>query len=55
MPEDPPKDKDLVDLLRPGLQEGLRYIDEAAKRKITPRTEEFLRRLGDTHKFAFRR
>lgn len=37
---------------RERLQQGLRYIDKAARRKITPRTQEFLRIHKDAYKVA---
>ncbi len=51
--EEPPKpeyDLDKYDRVR--LQQGLRYIDGAAKRKITPRTREFLKLHKDACKVA---
>ena len=49
--DEPPKpedDLDKYDLER--LQKGLRYINGAAKRKITPRTHEFLKLYKDAYK-----
>ena len=51
--EEPPKpeeDLDRYDVER--LQRGLSYINGAAKRKITPRTQEFLRQHKDAYKVA---
>ena len=51
--EEPPKpetDLDKYDLER--LQKGLRYINGAEKRKITPRTQEFLKLHKDAYKAA---
>ncbi len=49
----PPKPEDSLDKYdRARLQLGLRYIDGAAKRKVTPRTEEFLRQHKDAYKVA---
>ena len=42
--EDPPKpESDPINYDRERLQKGLRYTNEAAKKKITPRTQEFLK------------
>ena len=50
---EPPKPEDSLDKYdQARLQQGLRYIDGAAKRKITPRTEEFLRLQKDAYKAA---
>ena len=50
---EPPKPEDSLDKYdRARLQQGLRYIDGAAKRKITPRTKEFLRLHKDAYKVA---
>lgn len=46
----PEDDLDKYDRVR--LQKGLRYVHEAAKRKITPRTEEFLKLHKDAYKTA---
>lgn len=54
--EEPPKpeeDLDRYDVER--LQRGLSYINGAAKRKITPRTQEFLRQHKDAYKVALER
>lgn len=49
----PPKPEDDLDKYdRARLQQGLRYIDGAAKRKITPRTQEFLNLHKDAYKVA---
>ena len=51
--EEPPKPEDDLDKYdRERLQKGLRYINGAAKRKITPRTQEFLRLHKDAYKAA---
>ncbi|KAL9133070.1 MAG: hypothetical protein Q9175_005747 [Cornicularia normoerica] len=51
--EEPPKPEDDLDKYdRERLQQGLRYIDGAAKRKITPRTQEFLKLHKDAYKVA---
>ena len=51
--EEPPKPEDDLDKYdRERLQKGLRYIREATKRKITPRTEEFLKLHKDAYKAA---
>jgi hypothetical protein len=42
-PEPPKPEDDLDKYDRERLQNGLRYIHGAAKRKITPRTQEFLK------------
>ena len=50
---EPPKPEESLDKYdRAPLQLGLRYIDGAAKRKVTPRTEEFLRQHKDAYKVA---
>ncbi|KAF6225543.1 hypothetical protein HO133_009543 [Letharia lupina] len=49
-PLKPEDDLDKYDHER--LQQGLRYIDGAAKRKITPRTQEFLKLHKDAYKVA---
>ncbi|KAK0510959.1 hypothetical protein JMJ35_006511 [Cladonia borealis] len=42
--EDPPKpETDLNNYNHERLQKGLRYVNEAAKKKVTPRTQEFLK------------
>ncbi|KAL8721791.1 MAG: hypothetical protein Q9225_001591 [Loekoesia sp. 1 TL-2023] len=43
---------DLENYDRERLQKGLRYINGAAKRKITPRTEEFLKMHKEAYKAA---
>lgn len=49
----PPKPEDDLDKYdRARLQQGLRYIDGAAKRKNTPRTQEFLNLHKDAYKVA---
>lgn len=49
----PPKpEDDLEKYDRARLQQGLRYIDGTAKRKITPRTREFLNLHKDAYKVA---
>lgn len=51
--EEPPKPEDDLDKYdRERLQKGLRYIIGAAKRKITPRTQEFLKLHKDAYKTA---
>lgn len=51
--EEPPKPEDSLDKYdRERLQRGLRYINTASKRKITPRTREFLRLHKDAYKVA---
>ena len=51
--EEPPKPEDDLDKYdRERLQKGLRYVNEAAKRKITPRTQEFLKLHKDAYKAA---
>ena len=51
--EDPPKpESDLNNYDRERLQKGLGYINEAAKQKITPRTQEFLKLHKDAYKAA---
>lgn len=51
--EEPPKPEDDLDKYdRERLQKGLRYINGAAKRKITPRTKEFLKLHKDAYKVA---
>ena len=51
--ESPPKpENDLDNYDRERLRKGLRYINEAAKRKITPRTQEFLKLHKDAYKAA---
>ncbi|KAI9772749.1 MAG: hypothetical protein M1840_000344 [Geoglossum simile] len=51
--ETPPKPEDDLDKYdRERLQKGLRYINGAAKRKITPRTQEFLKLHKDAYKAA---
>jgi hypothetical protein len=51
--EEPPKpEDDLAKYNRERLQKGLRYINQAAKRKITPRTQEFLELHKDAYKVA---
>ncbi|KAK3169991.1 hypothetical protein OEA41_009376 [Lepraria neglecta] len=51
--EEPPKPEDDLDKYdRERLQKGLRYVHEAAKRKITPRTQEFLKLHKDAYKAA---
>ena len=51
--EEPPKPEDDLDKYdRERLQKGLRYINGAAKRKITPRTQEFLKLHKDAYKAA---
>jgi hypothetical protein len=51
--EEPPKPEDDLDKYdRERLQKGLRYINRAAKRKITPRTQEFLKLHKDAYKAA---
>ena len=50
LPPKPEDDLERYDCAR--LQQGLRYIDGAAKRKITPRTQEFLRLHKDAYKVA---
>lgn len=51
--EEPLKPEDDLDKYdRERLQKGLRYINEAAKRKITPRTQEFLKLHKDAYKVA---
>ncbi|KAI9787510.1 MAG: hypothetical protein M1839_000040 [Geoglossum umbratile] len=49
-PPEPEDDLDKYD--RERLQKGLRYINGAAKRKITPRTQEFLKLHKDAYKAA---
>ena len=52
---EPPKPEDSLDKYdRARFQQGLRYIDGAAKRKITPRTEEFLRLHKNAYKVALK-
>jgi hypothetical protein len=51
--DEPPKPEDYLDKYdRERLQKGLRYINKAAKRKITPRTQEFLKLHKDAYKTA---
>jgi hypothetical protein len=51
--EGPPQPEDDLDKYdRERLQKGLRYIDGAARRKITPRTQEFLKLHKDAYKAA---
>lgn len=51
--EEPPKpEEDLASYDRERLQQGLRYINGAQKRKITPRTQEFLQFHKDPYKAA---
>ncbi|KAL2048000.1 hypothetical protein ABVK25_011096 [Lepraria finkii] len=51
--EESPKPEDDLDKYdRERLQKGLRYINGAAKRKITPRTQEFLKLHKDAYKAA---
>ena len=51
--EEPPKPEDDLDKYdRERLQQGLRFIDGAAKRKITPRTQEFLELHKEAYKVA---
>lgn len=51
--EDPPiPESDLNNYDRERLQKGLRCIIEAAKKKITPRTQEFLKLHKDAYKAA---
>ena len=51
--EDPPeRESDLNNYNRERLQKGLRYINEAAKKKITPRTREFLKHYKDAYEAA---
>ena len=51
--EEPPKPEDDLDKYdRERLQKGLKYINGAAKRKITPRTHEFLKLHKDAYKAA---
>ena len=51
--EDPPRpERKLNNYDRERLHKGLRYIDEAAKRKITPRTQVFLKLHKDAYKVA---
>lgn len=51
--EDPPKpESDLNNYNHERLQKGLRYVNEAAKRKVTPRTQEFLKLHKDAYKVA---
>lgn len=49
-PLEPEEDLDKYDRMR--LQKGLKYINEAATRKITPRTQEFLRLHKDAYEIA---
>lgn len=50
---EPPKpEDDLKKYDRERLQQGLRYVDEATKRKITPRTNEFLQIHKEAYKAA---
>lgn len=51
--EEPPKpEDDLYEYSRKLLQKGLNYINGAAKRNITPRTQEFLKLYRDAYKTA---
>jgi hypothetical protein len=51
--EEPPKPEDDLDKYnRERLQKGLRYINRAVKRNITPRTKEFLMLHKDAYKAA---
>lgn len=51
--EEPPKPEDDLDKYnRERLQKGLSYINGVAKRKITPRTQEFLKMHKDAYKVA---
>ena len=51
--EDPPRpESDLINYDRERLQNGLRYVNEAAKRKVTPRTQVFLKLYKDAYKAA---
>ncbi|KAI9808903.1 MAG: hypothetical protein M1826_004020 [Phylliscum demangeonii] len=51
--EEPPKPEDDLDKYdRERLQKGLRYVDGAAKRKITPRTQVFLKLHKDAYEAA---
>lgn len=51
--EEPPKPEDDLDKYdQKRLQQGLRYIDGASKRKITPRTQEFLKIHKEAYKIA---
>ena len=50
--EPPQPGSDLSQYSRKGLQEGLSYINAAAKRNITPRTEVFLKLHKDAYKNA---
>ena len=52
-PLKPEEDLDRYDVER--LQQGLNYIVGATKRKITPRTQEFLRQHKDAYKVALER
>ena len=52
---DPPKPEiDLNNYDRDRLQKGLIYITEAAKKKITPRTQEFLKLQKDAYEVALK-
>lgn len=51
--EEPPKpEEDLDKSDRERIQKGMRYINGAAKRKITPRTQEYLKLHKDAYKAA---
>ena len=51
--EEPPKPEDDLDKYDcERLQQGLRFVDGAAKRKITPRTQEFLKLHKEAYKVA---
>ena len=51
--EEPPKpENDLDKYDRERLQKGLRYVNATVKRKITPRTQEFLKLHKDAYKAA---
>lgn len=50
--EPPPPEDDLDKYDRERLQKGLKYVNGAVKRKITPRTKEFLNLHKDAYKAA---
>ena len=52
IPEPPKPEDDLDKYDRVRLQQGLRYIDGATRRNITPRTQEFLKMHKDAYKVA---
>ena len=53
--EIPTPEEDLTNYDRIRLQKGLKYINRAAKRKVTPRTQEFLKLHKQAYKIALDR